>query len=39
MYRMKIAEFSCVDDDRSRRMLHFYTSELCKLEEEIRQLD
>ncbi|KAI2497898.1 hypothetical protein MHU86_16596 [Fragilaria crotonensis] len=39
MYRMKIAEFSCVDDDRSRRMLQFYTSELSKMEEEIRQLD
>jgi hypothetical protein len=37
-YRMKIAEFSCVDDNRSRRMLQFYTSELSKLEEEIRQL-
>jgi hypothetical protein len=38
-YRMKIAEFSCVDDDRSRRMLQFYTTELSKLEEEIQQLD
>ena len=38
-YRMKIAEFSCVDDDRSRRMQQFYSSELSKLEEEILQLD
>ena len=38
-YRMKIAEFSCVDDTRSRHMSQFYTSELSKLEEEIRQLD
>jgi hypothetical protein len=35
MYRMKIAEFSCVDDDRSRHMLRFYTSKLSNLEEEI----
>jgi hypothetical protein len=38
-YRMKIAEFSCLDDDRSRRMLQFYTSELSKLEDERQQLD
>jgi hypothetical protein len=38
-YRMKIAEFSCVDNDHSRRMLQFYTAELSKMEEEIQQLD
>ena len=38
-YRMKIAEFSCVDDARSRRMTQFYTSKITKLEEEIQQLD
>jgi hypothetical protein len=38
-YRMKIAEFSGVDDDRSRCMLHFYTSELTKLEDRIEQFN
>ena len=38
-YRIKIAEFSCVDDNCSRRMQQFYSSELSKLEEEILQLD
>jgi hypothetical protein len=32
-YQMKIAEFSCFDDDCSCRMLQFYASELTKLEE------
>jgi hypothetical protein len=35
---MEIAEFSCVDDNGTRRMQQFYTSELSKLEEEILQL-
>jgi hypothetical protein len=39
MYRMRIVEFSCGDDERSCRMLQFYTTELTKLEEEIQQLD
>jgi hypothetical protein len=38
-YRIKIAEFRCVDDKCSRRMQQFYSSELSKLEEEILQLD
>ena len=38
-YRMKVAELSCVDDDRSRHMVQFYNSELTRLEYEIRQLD
>jgi hypothetical protein len=36
---MKIAEFHCLFDDRSRRMLQFYTSELSKLENERQKLD
>jgi hypothetical protein len=38
-YRMKIAEFSGVDDDCSRHMLQFYTSELSKLKDGIEQLN
>ena len=38
-YRIKIAEFIGVDDDHSRRMLQFYTSELSKLEDAIEQLN
>lgn len=38
-YRTKIAELSCVNDHRSRHMLQFYSSELSRLEEEIRQVD
>ena len=38
-YQMKMAAFSGVDDDRSRRMLQFYTSELSKLEDAIEQLN
>ena len=38
-FRIKIAECSCNDDDRSRRMLQFYNSEVAKLEEEIRELN
>jgi hypothetical protein len=39
-YRIKIAEFSCINDDHtSHRMQQFYTSDLSKLEEEILQLN
>jgi hypothetical protein len=39
LYRMKIAELSCVDDHRSRNMVQFYNSELSRIEEEIRLVD
>jgi hypothetical protein len=39
LYRMKIAELSCVDDHRSRNMVQFYNSELSRMEEEIRLVD
>jgi hypothetical protein len=38
-YRVKIAEFSCVNFNRSCCMQQFHTSELSQLEEEIQQLD
>ncbi len=38
-YRMIIAEFSCLDDNRTCRILQFYTSELSELKNERQQLD
>jgi hypothetical protein len=38
-YRKEIAELTGLDDDRSQRMIHFYTSEVAKLEDEILRLE
>ncbi len=35
LYRMKIAELSCIVDHQSRHMVQFYNSELSRMEEEI----
>ena len=38
-YCKEIAELTCLDDDRSQRIIHFYTSEVAKLEDEILRLE